>query len=227
MEIKNDQQDCHDHPKRTMGPAKKSAIQRLAARLGYVVPEFDDECKQSCYPSQEAKELHLSYRQRLWEQSSASIKEADNIILTVSSALFGISIALWKEIPTPNGSVAKVLFFGSSACFILAIALILFSHHTSYQDSEFQIKLAEAHYARGSEKARTHPNPWRRWTQRLNLWATIVFIVGLVSSLFFALSTTVIEGPKGPEEKRNEQPRTTEQPRKLPAKRGKPERSER
>ena len=134
---------------------------------------------------QERKDLYARTRDDLLRRNLSNSENMDKAILSLSSALLGLSLGAMKNVVDLKQAKFLPLLFTSWWLFALAIILTLVSFIASQRAITRQLVLAEVYYLHGDDSAVDAPNLWAKATGWLNGFSAFTFIFAVISTILF------------------------------------------
>ncbi|MBI1356939.1 MAG: hypothetical protein GC160_21575 [Acidobacteria bacterium] len=130
-------------------------------------------------------QLYSDYQKELWAGRQSSFAEFDRALLSLSSGSLVLSLAFLKDVVPVSQVFWLPLLFVSWVLFLASIACILLSFVKSQQAYDAQLALAQKYYVEKDETAFNAENEPSAATDRLNKAAGILFVLALLTTLFF------------------------------------------
>ena len=125
------------------------------------------------------------FREYHLENLKESYTQADNLVLTLSSALLGISISFVKDVVPMQRVVALPCLIISWVLLSVSILSILFSYFAAQSENTAQIDYAHEYFVNKNEDFFNKKTRWSGWTVRCNRIAALCFVFGLIFTVYF------------------------------------------
>lgn len=130
-------------------------------------------------------DLYARTREDLLKRNLSNSENMDRSILSLSSALLGLSIGMTKTVVDLKTACYLPLLFSSWWLFVIAIVSTLVSFLASQQAIKRQLVLADEYYLKDNESALEYPNRWANATEWINLLSAASFILAIAATIFF------------------------------------------
>lgn len=140
------------------------------------------------------QQLYSQHRTELLDRHSANSQAYDSALLTMSSALLGVSIAFITDI-APKGAVLwPTVICASWVALALCVLVTIINFLVANRQIDKQLTLAHKYYLQKDDSAfRGSGEPG--WVDHLNELAGVLFVLGLILTVAFA-SVNFVEGQK-------------------------------
>lgn len=135
----------------------------------------------------ERQDLYARTRDDLLKRNLSNSENMDKAILSLSSAILGLSIGMINDVVDLKTAKLLPLLFTSWWLFALAIILTLASFIASQRAIARQLVLAEAYYLEGDNSAIDAPNTWGKATEWFNGFSAFSFISAIVATILFII----------------------------------------
>lgn len=130
--------------------------------------------------------VYLPYRTHLLDALKSSSEHYDRGILTLSTAVLGLSIAFIKDIvPLPQATAVSLLT-ASWFLFALTVLSTLISFLVAHKALSVQLYNADQYYLKSKEDYFNKKNKWSSATVWLNLLSGTLFVSGIVLTVAFS-----------------------------------------
>jgi hypothetical protein len=136
-------------------------------------------------PDEERKKIYSKTRKELLARELSNSEAFDKAILSLSSALLGISLAFIKDIIRAGAACNKEFLYYSWYLFASAIILTLISFMMSNLGIKRQLKYAQRYYLDGKAEYLKKSNIYARLTDFANILSGISFILAIVFTVRF------------------------------------------
>jgi len=139
------------------------------------------------------EEERLKDNRRLFEEYSSeintrilsNIENHDKAILSLSTAILGVSLAFVKDIVPIEELVEISILQLSWVVLILSILSVLISFQTANKANNKHLEYAEDFYIKDNDEAFKNKSIWFSMTELLNMMSGIFFIVGIILTSYF------------------------------------------
>lgn len=129
--------------------------------------------------------MFTEYRDHLWTLRQSNIEHSDNLILTLSSAILGLSISFVKDI-VPLARAAHLWCLVTSwSLLVAAIMSTLVSYWSGRRNMDLQIHFAEQYYLHERKEYFNKANCWKKITGWCNMVSGWTFSAGVVLLVYF------------------------------------------
>ncbi|HEY3779907.1 MAG TPA: hypothetical protein VGL56_02405 [Fimbriimonadaceae bacterium] len=125
-----------------------------------------------------------TYREHLWTLRQTNFDKADNMILTLSSALLTFSVAFLKDIVHAKDFGGLGWLVASWIFLAFAILVCFCSFYVSRKTMERQDELAYEYYIQDKDHDFRKENKWLRGTEVCNFIAAACFVVGIALTIY-------------------------------------------
>jgi hypothetical protein len=134
------------------------------------------------------QELYANTRKDLLERQLSNSEKFDSAILTLSTAALGISLAFIKDIVPIN--IAQKLWLLKTSWWLFGLSIIstLSSFVASQLGISKQLYYAEEYYLNNKDQYLNKKNYPAIVTVFLNYFSGILFVIGIILTIFFVLS---------------------------------------
>ena len=129
--------------------------------------------------------MFTEYRTHIWALRQSNIEHLDNLILTLSSAILGLSLTFIKDIVSLERAAWLGILVASWALLSCTIISTLLSYWAAHKENDDQVAIAEKYYIYRIEKAFEETSRWRRMTEYCNHASSWCFGVAVVLLIFF------------------------------------------
>jgi hypothetical protein len=136
----------------------------------------------------------LAHRRFLDECRFAGSRERDTAILTIAGGSLAVSVAFMERVVPILDPASTLVLACGWVCEIVAIILVLRSHHTSEAALDIEINRVNTMVACGGGDDPGWPNRMARQTARLNVWASAATVLGLIIMLTHAAVSLYVYG---------------------------------
>lgn len=128
--------------------------------------------------------MYVDYSKEMRALQASNFESLDRAILTLSSALLGLSLAFIRELGTGDpefltGLISSWVSFGAAILFTLGSLV------ASQQAAGKMIDQAERYYLHDDDDALDDEPPELAWTRRLNGASLATFALGIVLTIVF------------------------------------------
>jgi len=134
---------------------------------------------------EERKKIYSETRKELLARELSNSEAFDKAILSLSSALLGISLAFIKDIIRAGAACNKEFLYYSWYLFASAIVLTLISFMMSNLGIKRQLKYAQRYYLDGKAEYLKKSNIYARLTDLANILSGISFILAIAFTVRF------------------------------------------
>lgn len=138
---------------------------------------------------QDDSQRRLDEFNKFREYHLANLKEsytqADNLVLTLSSALLGLSISFVKDVVPIQRIVSLPSLITSWILLSASILVILFSYFAAQSENATQIDYGHEYFVNRKEEFFNKKTRWSGWTVRCNRVAATCFVLGLALTIYF------------------------------------------
>jgi uncharacterized membrane protein YdcZ (DUF606 family) len=128
--------------------------------------------------------VYIDERAKLIQAQAEETHKFDKTILTLAAGAFGFSLAFVKEIVPGITQGTFILLLASWTSFGLSLLATLISFLTSQRACRNQIIILEK-VIFDRQKKEEEINRAAEWTQRLNIFSIVAFIVGIILLVIF------------------------------------------
>lgn len=137
----------------------------------------------------ERRELRLEtfkrYQDHLWNLRQSNTEKQDNLVLTLSAGILGLSVTFVKDV-VPLARVIDLPYLMISwGLFIGAILSTLVSYWAGRHDMDLQLDYAEKYYLECNAEYFNKPNPWQKWTVVINVLSSAFFASAVILLVIF------------------------------------------
>lgn len=164
-------------------------------------PGMPDECTSEnpdLAKHDERKLLYAETRKDLLVRQLSNSEKYDNAILTLSTAVLGVSLVFIKDI-VPLNQAQNIHIISISWWFLMmSIATTLFSFVASQLGINRQLAYAEKYYLKYQDKYLTKTNWPARFTDYLNYLSGILFVISILLTVIFVSSNLPKENSSMP-----------------------------
>lgn len=130
------------------------------------------------------EETYSAYREHIWALRQANFDKADNMILSLASALLAFSLAFLKGI-VHQEQYGGIIWLRTSWLFLaIAIVICFVSFFFSRRAMDWQLKRAEEFYINDRDDAFKAKNVNSVVTEGCNLVAAIFFLAGIGLTIY-------------------------------------------
>ena len=136
-------------------------------------------------PDEDTKRIYSETRKDLLIRQLSNSEAYDKAILSLSSALLGISLAFIKDIIRSGAACHKEFLYYSWYLFALSIVLTLISFMMSNLGIKRQLKYAQRYYLEGKAEYLKKRSIYARLTDFANILSGISFILAIVFTVRF------------------------------------------
>jgi hypothetical protein len=134
---------------------------------------------------EERKDIYARTRQDLLTRNLSNSERYDNAILTLSTGVLGLSLAFIKDIVSLDRSQYVLLLEISWWAFGASILSVLVSFVLSQLGIKRQLEYAGKYYLDGEDEYLRKKNSPAFWTEIMNYASGVLFLVGIVTTIFF------------------------------------------
>ena len=131
--------------------------------------------------------IYADCRNDLLKRQLSNSENFDRSVLSLSSGLLAASIAFIKPSAVGAGTGHATILAWSWVALVTAIATTMVSFLISQMAVDRQLDLAEKYYLGKQDDALAAPNKAADWTVRLNWFAGVAFVLGVVLTVWFAI----------------------------------------
>lgn len=136
-------------------------------------------------------EVYLDERRTLIEAEQKGAQQFDKAILTLGAGALAISLTFIKNI-APNPQAWTIIWLASAwIAFILSLLSTLCSFLTSQSACRKQIDILENDFLSSNDPKKSN-NKFAVWTNRLNIFSIISFILGIIFLAVFSIGNITI-----------------------------------
>lgn len=133
----------------------------------------------------EVRKIHDAYRKELLERQRANSSNFDRVILSLSTAIVGLSISFLNDVFSLKDAECLILLKLSWGAFSFVIILTVVSFIVSQKALDRQMDYAEKYYLNDKEEYGTKKSFLARLTDLFNLFSGIIFIIGILLLIIF------------------------------------------
>lgn len=137
-----------------------------------------------------AFEEFIRHREQNWQLLKSNSQSYDNLILTLSSAGLGLSIAIVKDVVALKLAIHTWMLIGSWVSFFSAIISILWSFVCGQGACRWRLQSVQDYYYLGIKES---VNPWEKKTTYCNFASGVCFAAGLLMTIGF-VSVNILAG---------------------------------
>ena len=135
----------------------------------------------------ERREEFSDYLNELYSREMSNSKDYDKAILTLSTAVLGISLAFIKDV-VPLATASKELWlYASWGLFALSIVIVIVSYLVSQIAIYKQVGVVNKYISDEDEEIYTYNNKWGKVTTGLNFSSGIIFVVAIGLTVAFVI----------------------------------------
>lgn len=132
-----------------------------------------------------SRKIHDAYRKELLERQRINSSTFDKVILSLSTAIIGISTSFINNIIELGEAQSIILLKLSWASFSLVIISTVLSFLVSQKALDRQLEYAQKYYLEEKNEFGTKKSLWSRFTDILNLISGIAFIAATILLIVF------------------------------------------
>jgi len=129
--------------------------------------------------------IYAETRDDLLKRNLSNCENMDKAVLTLSSALLGLSLGFTKDVVSLENASFVWLLVSSWALFAAAIISTLMSFLSSQWGIRRQLVLAHEYYLEEKEEAFDAPNFWARATEFINVCSAALFVAAVIATVVF------------------------------------------
>lgn len=144
-----------------------------------------EKTPESFTPSDDGKRTYSETRKDLLTRLLSNSEAYDKAILSLSSALLGVSLAFIKDIVHLGQACHKELLYFSWYLFAAAIIITLISFIMSNLGIKKQLKYAEKYYLEGESEYLKKLNIYARLTEVVNILSGGCFVGAVILTVLF------------------------------------------
>ena len=137
--------------------------------------------------------MFTQFRDHLWTLRQSNIEKSDNLILTLSAAILGISLTFVKDIVSLERAIDLNILIIAWTLLGFTIISTLLSYWTGRNENEAQVTIAEKYYIKRDTEAFDEINPWKKRTNICNNTSSWCFSVAVVLLIFFVSANLIKE----------------------------------
>jgi hypothetical protein len=135
--------------------------------------------------SEDSRKLLEKYREDVNKRSLSNTENYDRSILTLSSAMLGLSLAFIKDLANAESVECKFLLPASWMIFLLTIITVLVSFRVSESGLDQALRNAESYYRDGDQNAFSRQNIYGLINQKLNVLSGVLFALASLLTIIF------------------------------------------
>jgi hypothetical protein len=132
--------------------------------------------------------LHLEHCKVAWDAIQSSSDEYDKSILTLSSAMLGLSLTFMKDIVPIAQITHRYSLYVSWICFAVSVLSVICSFRLSIPAHCAHLKCLDDYYLRDDEAALSRKSGWSLIVECFNWASGLFFVRGLASSAYFVFA---------------------------------------
>jgi hypothetical protein len=136
-------------------------------------------------PDEDSMRIYSETRRDLLTRELSNSEAYDKAIISLSSALLGISLAFIKDIIRSGAACNKEFLYYSWYLFASAIVLTIISFIMSNLGIKRQLKYAQRYYLEGKAEYLKKSNIFAKLTDLTNILAGISFVLAIVLTVMF------------------------------------------
>jgi hypothetical protein len=134
----------------------------------------------------EEYQIYLEERTQLITAERDTAKQFDKAILTLSAGALALSITFIKQIASQPKQNSIYWLIAAWSFFCLSLLSTLISFLTSQAACRNQREILDGDIAKKDDSELVHKNKASSWTNTLNYFSIITFILGVVSLIIFS-----------------------------------------
>ena len=136
-------------------------------------------------PDETREKLYSELKVELYKRQLSNSENFDKSVLTYAVAGLGLSLGFLKDfIPITSAAFGWLLYM-SWALFVFAVVLTMISFDLSQRGVKKQLELARRYYLEFDDSALGETNRFSRFTELVNFWSGISFVVALIFTTVF------------------------------------------
>jgi hypothetical protein len=132
--------------------------------------------------------LHLEHCKVAWGAIQSSSDEYDKSILTLSSAMLGLSLTFMKDIVPMAQITHRYSLYVSWICFTVSVLCVICSFRLSIPAHCAHLKCLDDYYLLDDRTALSRKSKWSAIVEWLNWASGLFFVCGLASSAYFVFT---------------------------------------
>lgn len=133
-------------------------------------------------------ELFGKYRDDILRRQLSNNENYDKAVLSLGTAFLGFSMAFLKDFVAYKNSEFPLFLPISWILFCLSIIATVSSFFISQKGLSTQLEYAENYYLKHDDSYLNKPNKAAKWTHRVNILSAILFILAIITTIFFVVA---------------------------------------